>query len=96
MRKKKAQRVHCRRRFFERYGMNMTNALHDQFVKTIQSGEARFIRKSSLRVSIFGIDHDGREIIVAYDKHRKQLASTLPEGSEDESEEMKGELTTYG
>lgn len=77
--KKKSQAHHARESFNDRYGIVLTDNLHQQFVKDIQTGKAFFMMRQSHRVSVFRIIHEGRKIPVVYDGDRKQIVTALPE-----------------
>lgn len=79
--KHKAQKIHSRRRAMERYGINPSRALHDEWVRRIQSGDfkqARPLEKQSVRLTVFQLEHDGEVVRVVYDKTRKQIVTVLP------------------
>jgi len=73
-------RFHANKRFFQHYGVTLTNTLHDEIVKKIQIGDARIVEKQSLRVSLFelSIKRIKDKIIVVYDKRRHQIVTVLP------------------
>jgi hypothetical protein len=75
--KKKAQRSHFRRRCAERIGVYASKRLNDKIVKDIQSGRARFVKRSSLRVTIWHVDIGGQPVEVVYDKQRKVIVTVL-------------------
>lgn len=77
--KKKSQQSHARSSFEDRYGIVLTQELHNQFVKQIQTGQATFLFSQSHRVSIFSVRHEEKRIPVVYDGSRKVLVTALPE-----------------
>lgn len=85
-RKDKGQRIHFKKRLFERYGLNINREEMTDLVKQITDGKAYFVRKSTNRISIFIVTYQGKEITVAYDKGRKQVVSAIP--SEERVEEF--------
>ena len=78
--KSKQQRKHAKKRFAERVGINLHQDLFSKFVKMIQHHEAgaRFIKKQSNRVSLWGIKIKEKEYRVVYDKIRKNIVTLLP------------------
>lgn len=78
-RKQRDQAHHARQSFNDRYGIALTDHLHKQFVRDIQTGKAFFLERQSHRVSVFSITHEGRRIPVIYDGDRKQIVTALPE-----------------
>lgn len=72
------QKIHAKRRALERYGFDLNNEKYNQIVRLIQRGEANFVRRQSLRVSIFSLFFEDKECVVVYDRFRKSLASFLP------------------
>jgi hypothetical protein len=83
MGKQRAQESHARRRFYDRYGIQLTDALHQDLVRKIQDGRAVFVEKQSNRVSVFDLNVEGQEIEalavrVVYDRERHIIVSALP------------------
>ena len=79
MNKAKAERIHARRRALERYGVEMGPATRRRIVSAIQRGDATFVRRRSLRVSIFDVAlGDVAPMRVVYDRKRKELITVLP------------------
>ena len=72
------QRIHAKRRAFERYGLTVNKEMSKNIVRRIQSGEALFIGKKSRRVSNFSVIVGGVECIVGYDSSRKNICTFLP------------------
>ena len=87
MNKHTAQRSHAKRRFRERFEFDFNRHVRREFVRMVQAGEAVFVEKQSLRVSLFDIYHEGNKYRVVYDKLRKNIVTDLPqealEGGED-------------
>lgn len=76
--KTEAQNKHAKQRAMERYGIDLNRHKREQIIRMIQNGQAECVRKQSLRVSIFSVQFEDKEVIVVYDKQRKTLASFLP------------------
>lgn len=77
--KKLAQRVHARKRFASRHNIEFTKAVRREFVKQIQSGQARHIRKQSNRVALYSVQYEGKWIDVIYDNKTHNVVTCLPE-----------------
>lgn len=82
--KKHAQTRHAARRALERYGIEFTQHKREKMIKMIQTGEAQVVRKQSHRVTIFSLIFEEKEVVVVYDKERKNIASFLPLEAKDE------------
>lgn len=76
--KKKAQQRHSRRRARERFDFSLDkNSLHS-VIKQIQSGEAKFVKKQSLRVKHWLVKlPSGSYAVAVYDKVRKSIITFL-------------------
>jgi len=81
--KKKAQAMkeHARKRAMERYGMELTEPLYNEFCNWIKTGDPRavFLEKQSLRVSLWAFRHKEQWLPIIYDKVRHTLVSVLPQ-----------------
>lgn len=75
MSKKRKQQKHAKRRFNERFGVILPKALRQKLVKQIQEGKAKPIRKRSLRITLFELPLNGQDIIVVYDRRRKEIVT---------------------
>lgn len=76
--KKKAQRIHARRRAMERFGLNLTEKVRSEIIDKIRNNESQPLERSSPIKSIHAVRYDGEVYAVVYDKRRKELASLLP------------------
>lgn len=76
--KAKAQVRHARQRFAERHQLDVSARELGLMVKMIQSGQGTFVRRTSLRASVWDIEFEGRTRRVVYDKHRKTIVTVLP------------------
>ena len=77
--KLEAERIHCKMRFMERYGIEFSRNMRREFERLIQSFQTNLIRKQSNRVSIHDILYEGRVFRVVYDRNRKTVVTVLPE-----------------
>ena len=76
--KAKAQEIHARRRFEQRTGVVFSPKVNDEMAAQIQEHKAIFIERSSNRVTIWWVQHNGRWLPVVYDKSRKKIVTVLP------------------
>lgn len=83
MGKKLAQRKHAKRRALERYDLALNRDDLRAWVKQIQEGQARKLEQQSLRVGKYVITHQGQEVVVIYDRHRKTIVTCLPPKEQD-------------
>lgn len=82
MKKTKAQRVHAYNRIQERIGFEVSPK---RLVKLIQDGELEFLYKPSKRLSVFRFNNESIDIVVVYDRNRKQIVTVYPySGSNEE------------
>jgi hypothetical protein len=77
MQKKEAQGIHAKRRAYERYDIALANKDLKIIVKRIQNGNAIFIRRQSLRITIWATSICNTVVKVAYDRIRKQIVTFL-------------------
>lgn len=76
--KKKAERLHCKRRFKERWDIDLTDEIRDMLEHQIRTGDSNFIRHESNRVSIHEVYYDYNFYRVVYDKMREAMITVLP------------------
>ena len=62
----------------ERHGVELTREVEADIIDQIKSGNAVFIEKQSLRVSMYKIKVDEKEITILYDKKRRQIITAIP------------------
>ena len=75
--KRKALRVHAKRRASERYGLVLNNDQLDELARMIHAGQSRRIEKQSHRVEVHRLTWQGRAMVVVYDCQRKQIVTFL-------------------
>lgn len=75
--KKMSQMKHCLRRIKERFNLELCLNDVNHIIAKIQSGDATFIEKQSLRCSLFRVHFNDIELFVVYDKSRKMIATCL-------------------
>lgn len=78
MNKKKAQRIHAKRRALERYGLEVTEEVRDNLKSKVARGDGVFLYRTSRRVSVWELTLEGNEYRIAYDKNRKEIITFLP------------------
>lgn len=78
MNKQKAQRIHAKRRAYERYGLQLNKASYQDIVKLIQIGQTVCVERQSSRISVHELVYQGAKMRVVYDKTRKTIATFLP------------------
>jgi hypothetical protein len=76
--KRKAQRIHAKRRFLERTGWSLTSADLDALSLQIRQGKAKFLRKQSNRVSHWEAESPRGCLRLVYDSRTKQVVTVLP------------------
>lgn len=76
--KKQGQHKHAARRAEERYGLHYNKAVRQSLIGKIQSNNGKFVEKKTNRITIWLVEHEGAEYMVAYDKIRKNIATFLP------------------
>lgn len=82
MKKIKAQRVHALYRIEERTGCEVSAK---RLTQLIQNGDLEFLYKPSKRVSVFRYSNENIDIVVVYDRNRKQVITVYPySGSKEE------------
>ena len=80
--KSDAQRRHAKRRFLERFGINLTPELSNLFVRSIQKGEALLVDKQSLRIGVYDLTYRKKKLRLVYDRRRQNIVTVLfPEES---------------
>lgn len=75
--KHKTIKRHAKMRASERFGINFSKQIHDEVIKTIQDGKAKFVEKQSNRITLFDVLVEGKECRVVYDKERKTIVTFL-------------------
>ncbi len=80
MTKKATERLHAKRRAFERYGLTFTKDIRNHFCKCIRDGKGKFTERQSRRVTIWNVEYEGMAYRVVYDSVRHEIVSFLPAG----------------
>lgn len=69
---------HFRRRFRERFGIDVHKDLYEKIIKQIRTGKAELVERKSNRVKLYKVVIDETEYQVIYDKLRKTLVTVFP------------------
>lgn len=77
MGKKLAQRFHAAERADSRFGIHYNRHVRREIIKQIQSQKATFIDKQSLRLSRWLVKVEDQDVVVVYDKNRKEVVTFL-------------------
>lgn len=77
--KKKSQRNHARIRALQRFGIRYGNDMRNCLVRKIQSGDAIFLERNSLRCGNFAVNYQRQWYPVVYDNKRKEIVTFLPQ-----------------
>lgn len=75
MTKRQAQQIHLHRRAAERLGVSLSPSDSARIVRQIQAGELSIVEKQTHRVSLFAAEVAGRQVVVVYDRKRKQIVT---------------------
>jgi hypothetical protein len=76
--KSESQRIHAKRRFLERHGINFTRHLRREFVKLIQTHQCHFVERQSHRVTVWDLIHEGEVYRVVYDSRTSNIVTVYP------------------
>ena len=79
MNKTQCQRIHAKRRAYERFDLELNRHQLRDLVQQIQNGKAEHIESQTNRVSIKRVTFEGKKYTVAYDKTRQTIITFLPE-----------------
>ena len=91
-----SQFIHCQKRAKERYNIELTKALYQQWIDAIQGTNLEIWKRSlgreSGRLTHFAITHGDIEVPVVYDRKTKTIKTVLPEsglhGPNEQSKEQ--------
>jgi hypothetical protein len=75
--KSKSLEIHARKRLMERYGLKYSKTLVDALLNQVHNGKAVFLKKQSLRVTIWDALYGEIMIRFVYDKKRKAIVTFL-------------------
>jgi hypothetical protein len=62
----------------ERFGLDLSNRDLAMLVRQIRYQESIFVMRSTKRVSLHIVEHNGTSMPVVYDKHRGAIVTILP------------------
>lgn len=78
MDKSNTQRLHSKKRAYERLGIHLTNADLDAIVYLIQKKKGKFVAKQSNRVTLWKVRYSDINMQVVYDKTRQTVVTVFP------------------
>lgn len=95
MKKYRSQRIHAKKRFCQRFGLDLTSGSLSELARQIRDGEAEFVFRQSNRVSVWDVTYQKRTFRVIYDGRTKEIVTVLPEDSDlgPYAQGQKGEKT---
>lgn len=76
--KLEAQRIHAKRRAYERHGLVLNRQHLREIVTLIQRQKATLVERTSLRVTVWELTYLDIPIRVVYDAKRKTIVTFLP------------------
>lgn len=77
--KKASESIHAKKRLKQRYGLELNSKQLREIVVMIMLNKSDGIEKQSNRVSKHKVRYMGKDIIVLYDKIRKNIITALTE-----------------
>ena len=84
--KANTERKHFKKRVYERYDIVLNDGEYDYLVSRVKTNDksiVKFLMKQTNRVTVHIITFKNTEIVVVYDKLRKQLVTALPDTCKD-------------
>jgi hypothetical protein len=76
--KTRCQQIHFRRRCTERLGFVPSKRELEELINKIQSNKSQFIERQSHRITVWRDNFKDIDIILIYDKIRKQIITVMP------------------
>ncbi len=73
-----SQKLHFKKRFLERVGIDCDRRLHNEILSNVQNGKYKVHCKQSNRVTVFEMNHESRDYLIFYDRMRKSLITIIP------------------
>lgn len=89
--KAKSQRIHAKRRLYQRFDIEANRAYLETIVRLIQTGKSVPVEKQSNRITKHEIILEGKKIHAVYDKLRKTVVTVLFPEENDESHSRQSE-----
>lgn len=81
--KRITQKIHFKKRFYERIGIVCSKAIYNQLLYNVVNGKDILIINESSRVKHFLDIFEGQRIIIVYDCFRKSLVTVISESMFD-------------
>jgi len=76
-RKKLCQIEHGEKRLLERFGVKMTQFIHDEIIHRINSQSCVLVKLQSHRIRVYDMDVEGMALRVVWDRFRRVITSIL-------------------
>jgi hypothetical protein len=77
MTKLSCERLHCKRRALERFGLRLNRKDLINMVTLIKRGEGKFLKRRSNRVTLWKINYKDNDMIAVYDKLRNNIITVM-------------------
>ena len=71
------QRVHAKKRLYERYGFEVNRQEYKEICEKVRSNDGWFLKRLTGRLSLWLVCFKGEYLFTVYDKHRKQITTFL-------------------
>lgn len=71
------QRIHAKRRLYERYGFDVNKTEYEKICNKIKSNDGWYLKKLTNRLSLWLVLFKEEYLFTVYDKHRGQIATFL-------------------
>lgn len=81
MNKRDQERKHFKKRLLQRYNLTLTDTDCECLIGKIKNNdkkEVKFLAKQSNRITVHLVVYKNTEIVLVYDKMRKQIVTALP------------------
>ncbi len=75
--KKKDIQRHAYNRCWDRFGFCLGKQEQEELVSLIQSHQADFVEKQSLRITLWDVKYRDKSMRLVYDKKRKKIVTVL-------------------
>lgn len=89
---KQGQFSHAKERAFERYGLALTNEIHDEMVELIETGKATKVARFSDRSETYYLVWRGGALKIGYDPQNKVIRTFLPLEAISKTRKVKYEM----
>lgn len=76
--KDKAMVIHCKKRFFQRFGKELTNNMLESIVSQIVKRKSKYVGSQSCNRTIHIVRIDSMEVAVVYNKSKRLIHTCFP------------------